>query len=76
MYDKAINMAKAALTYLPQHPAITYSLANIYGKKGDYPEGEKLYLSAVKLDPNNPSYHLNLGKLLFAFNYDTICTVK
>ncbi|KAH9509799.1 hypothetical protein Btru_045232 [Bulinus truncatus] len=62
-YDQAANVALTALQFLPNHPALLFSLANVFGKQENYNESEKYFLLALQGDPNNSNIHMNLGVL-------------
>ncbi|BFZ06499.1 hypothetical protein BsWGS_09538 [Bradybaena similaris] len=63
LYDKAVNMAFAALKFLPDNSAIMFTLASCYGKQGKFEDSEKWFLAALQQNPQNANSHLNLGVL-------------
>lgn len=72
----AINEAKAAVTLNPQKAENWQNLANIYRNIINTAQGADVwtissYQRAIVLDPQNPTYRLNLGGLYYSLgNYE------
>ncbi|CAG5123109.1 unnamed protein product, partial [Candidula unifasciata] len=49
---------------LPNNAKIHYNLANLLKDEGNIQEAEMHYRTAIRLNPNVASYHLNLGTIL------------
>lgn len=47
----------------PESPVVANNLGDVLLRKKDYVAAELHFLDAVKLDPENPVYHFNLGNL-------------
>ncbi|XP_050432156.1 protein O-mannosyl-transferase TMTC4-like [Adelges cooleyi] len=66
---RAENVARKALSILPDEPSLHFNMANILGKLNKYSESEKHFLTAIQLKnmTNNLKllalYHANLGVL-------------
>lgn len=66
---RAENVARAALTILPNEPNLHFNIANILGKMDKFVEAEKHFLAAIQLKHLASRahvvtlYHSNLGEL-------------
>lgn len=59
-YQKALELLNTAYVKLPNHPAISYALADTYLHINDLDNAEYYGKQATKLDPHNHWYHLTL----------------
>ncbi|KAG8224300.1 hypothetical protein J437_LFUL007240 [Ladona fulva] len=61
--SRAEEVAREALQYLPEDPAIHFHLGNALGKRGHYANAELHFMRAINLKPTHAPYHFNLGVL-------------
>jgi len=65
---RAENVARTALSILPNEPNLHFNIANILGKIDKFVEAEKHFLAAIKSKHRSSKamlvalYHSNLGK--------------
>lgn len=70
---RAENVARAALSILPNEPNLHFNIANILGKMDKFVEAEKHFLAAIQLKHLVSRahmvtlYHSNLGELNLKF---------
>lgn len=62
-HSNAVKLAEEALEHLQDEPSIHFNMANALGKLGEFQKSESHFLKALKLNPNNAHYHVNLGVL-------------
>ncbi|MFQ5656353.1 MAG: tetratricopeptide repeat protein [Candidatus Methylomirabilales bacterium] len=68
-YDEAMATFEAALELQPRLARAHAGLGSaLVEARGDYPEGMRHYLEAVKLDPENPALLNDLGWLSYKMN--------
>ena len=67
-----VNTAEERRAIIPDLVASAhYNLGNALSDSGDYPEAIRELREAVKMKPDNPSYHNNLG-IVFLSTYDYV----
>jgi tetratricopeptide (TPR) repeat protein len=62
--NEAIETYKKAISIMPQSGPMV-NLANIYEKQGNFDEAEKIYMQAIRYNPNSPEPYNNLGSILY-----------
>lgn len=65
-YQKALDLLTAAYVKLPAHPGINFALADVYMQINDLENAEYYSKQAIKLEPQNKWYHLQLVQLYHA----------
>lgn len=63
MYKKAIRYFKKSIILAPAYGCANLFLASSYEELGNYPEAIKVYLSYMKIVPQNPQIYYFLGSL-------------
>jgi putative PEP-CTERM system TPR-repeat lipoprotein len=61
--EGAVPYAEKALELAPNQPAFMDTLAVLLSDMGDYAKAAKLQADAIKLQPDNPVFKLNLAKI-------------
>ncbi len=59
--DKAENMWREALTQDPNHPDALNNMGMVAGRKKQYAQAAEFFERSIKLKPDEPDPHLNLG---------------
>jgi len=58
------NMITRSLNFEPMNPRLQGVLGLLYASKNDIPDAQEHFRAAIKLEPNNPIYHIQLGTAL------------
>ncbi|RUS90699.1 hypothetical protein EGW08_001503 [Elysia chlorotica] len=58
------SLFRSGVRTFPQNAKMHYNLANLLKDEGNKEEAEVHYRQAIRLNPEHPSYHLNLGTIL------------
>ena len=61
--DEAFAAGQLAVQHAPSNPDSYYTLGLIHEKKGQYPEAEKAFLQALKVNPGYQDVYFSLGTL-------------
>lgn len=59
---EAEKVAREALKYLPEAASLHFHLGNTLGKLERYEESEAHFLKSILINPDEPTYHSNLGE--------------
>jgi tetratricopeptide (TPR) repeat protein len=74
--DAAFSLVEHARAKTPHHPELYFTLANLYRKKGDYPQAALVYEESLKNNPDQDFTRYQLADFYLNFTYQRTAAIE